>query len=143
MPSEYLEEITKADIAFRAWGRTVEEIFAAAADAVTNAMVDDLNSVRPLDERRVALENNRLEMLLFDFMQELIFYKDADLLLLRPTEIAIADSGRSFSLRALLKGEPIDPARHALQVDVKAVTMHCYSLIQTADGWECLVVLDV
>ena len=41
MPYEFVDELTVADIAFRAWGHDVEETFVAAADAVMNAMVEE------------------------------------------------------------------------------------------------------
>ena len=34
MPYEFVDELTVADIAFRAWGRDLVETFVAAADAV-------------------------------------------------------------------------------------------------------------
>ena len=46
MPYTYLEEIAIADIAFRATGKTQEELFAAAADATVNVMVEDLATIR-------------------------------------------------------------------------------------------------
>ena len=32
-------------------------------------------------------------------------------------------------------GEPLDPARHALDHEVKAITYHGLRVEQTADGW--------
>ena len=40
-------------------------------------------------------------------------------------------------------GEPIDPQRHRLRVDVKAVTLHRFSIEKTAQGWEATVILDI
>ena len=46
MPYEFLDDIAIADIAFTAWGPTLEETFVAAADAVVSAMVDNLDSIQ-------------------------------------------------------------------------------------------------
>ncbi len=78
MPYEYLEEIATADIAFRAWDPSLEGAFVAAADATMNVMVEDLASIRPVVEREIKIENESLETLLFDFLQEFIYYKDAE-----------------------------------------------------------------
>ena len=40
-------------------------------------------------------------------------------------------------------GEAIDPGRHRLRVDVKAVTLHGFSVQSTTDGWEARVILDI
>lgn len=140
MSFEFIEDIALADVAFRARGASTEEVFAAAAAATLRVMVQDLAAIAPRVERRVRLEAGSLEMLLFDFLQEFIYYKDAEGLLLLPDWIAITSG---FGLEARLQGEKLDPARHELLVDVKAVTMHRFSLIQDAEGWKAQVVLDI
>ena len=47
MSYEYLEDMATADVAFRASGATLEELFQSAAKATTNVMVENLDSIRP------------------------------------------------------------------------------------------------
>ena len=54
MSYTYLEDIAIADIAFLATGRTLEEVFLAAADATVNVMVEDLTTIQ--DKERVPIE---------------------------------------------------------------------------------------
>jgi SHS2 domain-containing protein len=143
MPYEFVDELTVADIAFRAWGRDVEETFVAAADAVLNAMVEDLETIQPQETRVLNVEHEALDLLLFNFLQELVYYKDAEQLLLRVQQLRIADDGQPYTLQATAAGERIDPERHHMQVDVKAVTLHRFALTQTEAGWEAAVVLDI
>jgi SHS2 domain-containing protein len=143
MPYEFVDELTVADIAFRAWGRDLEETFVAAADAVMNAMVEDLDAIQPRHTRMLRVEHEALDMLLFNFLQELIYYKDAEQLLLRVPQVRIADDRQPYTLDATAVGEPIDPNRHRMRVDVKAVTLHHFSLTQTERGWEATVILDI
>jgi SHS2 domain-containing protein len=143
MPYEFVDELTMADIAFRAWGRDLEETFVSAADAVMNAMVEDLAAIQPHDTRLLSVEHEALDMLLFNFLQELVYYKDAEQLLLRVQELHIADDRQPYTLHATAVGEPIDPDRHRMRVDVKAVTLHHFSLTQTERGWEATVILDI
>lgn len=143
MPYEYLEDIATADVAFLAWGATVEELFIAASDAVMNVMVKKLDAIAHAEERILELESEELEMLLFDLLQEIIFYKDADQLLLRIDNVRILIADGSVSLTAEAFGERIDPSRHELIVDVKAVTFHRYRVQQTPRGWEAMVILDI
>ncbi|MGA1796796.1 MAG: archease [bacterium] len=44
MPFRFLEDIATADIAFEAWGETMEELFSACAEAVIGIMADDANT---------------------------------------------------------------------------------------------------
>src|SRR3982751_717538 len=81
MPYNYLEDIGTADIAFEATGRDLAELFRDAADATVNVMIDNLESIQPGDAREIKLSNDEIDMLLFDLLQELIYFKDAELLL--------------------------------------------------------------
>jgi SHS2 domain-containing protein len=143
MPYEFVDELTVADIAFRAWGRALEETFVSAADAVMNAMVEDLDAIQPHNTRILSVEHEALDMLLFDFLQELVYYKDAEQLLLRIQQLRMAHESGPYTLHATAVGEPIDPDRHRMRVDVKAVTLHRFSLAQTERGWEATVILDI
>jgi SHS2 domain-containing protein len=143
MPYEFVDELTVADVAFRAWGGDLEEIFVAAAEAVMNAMVEDLDAIQPRDTRILSVEHEALDMLLFNFLQELIYYKDAEQLLLRIQQLRVAHDSEPYTLHATAVGEPIDPHRHRMRVDVKAVTLHRFSLTQTERGWETTVILDI
>ena len=80
---------------------------------------------------------------LFDFLNDLIYYKDAELLLLRVPEVEIDPGREPFVLRARAVGEALDPDRHHTRVDVKAVTLHKFSLEQADGGWTAFVVLDI
>jgi SHS2 domain-containing protein len=143
MPFEYLDDIATADVAFRAWGTKAEELFIAASDALMNVMVENLDGIEPSDRRELVLEAESLEMLLFSLLQEIIFYKDAERLLLRVTGVRIQQRDHQFQLVAAVAGEGIDPAKHDLVVDVKAVTFHRYRVGETPQGWEAMVILDI
>ena len=143
MPYKFLEEIGTADIAFEATGRDLPELFMAAADATMNVMIDNLDAIEPHETRHIELVNDKLDMLLFDFLQEFVYFKDAERLLLRVQEALIHENGGKFSLKAKTAGEPLDSARHHQRADVKAVTLHDFSVEKQDDGWKATVLLDI
>lgn len=143
MAYEYLEDVATADVAFRAWAHDLEATFVAAAEATLNVLVDDPATVRPIVRRRLAAEAASLDLLLFAFLNELVFLKDAERLLLRVSEVRIAPAPEGHRLEAVADGEPLDLARHATRVDVKAVTLYRLAVERVAAGWEATVVLDV
>lgn len=143
MSYEFLPDVAVADAAFRATGNNLEELFTSAADALMNVMIDDIATISPQQHRPIHLENEALDMLLFDFLQELIYLKDADQLLLRLQRARIEQKNDKHILHADLAGEQIDPSRHTQRVDVKAVTLHKFTLEKTQDGWSSTVVLDI
>lgn len=143
MPYEYLEEGVTADVSFRAVAADLDGLFATAADATTNVMVDDLDSVRPLLTRAVEVNAEALDLLLFRFLGEILFYKDAEALLTRARRVAVETTAGGYRLRAELCGERIDPARHRLAADAKGVTLHDLRVARDGAGWSATVTLDV
>jgi SHS2 domain-containing protein len=143
MPYHYLEEIGTADIAFEATGRDLPELFSDAADATMNVMIDNLDAIEPRETRHIELSNDEIDMLLFDFLQELIYFKDAERLLLRVRNVRIDEKDRKCFLEAEAAGERLDAARHLQRADVKAVTLHDFSVEKEDGGWKATVLLDI
>ena len=142
-PYQFLEDIATADVAFKATGKTQEELFLSCADALVNVMVDDLASVQRKESKVITVEADTEEMLLFRFLQEFIFYKDANELLLRAEKVTITTEEKIFKLKAQVWGEKIEPQRHPMNVDVKAVTFHLFQLRKINNLWQAQVVLDI
>ncbi|MFB3905442.1 MAG: archease [Acidobacteriota bacterium] len=143
MPYRFLEDVATADIAFEASGQTLEEVFTASAEATLNVMIEELETVEPREERQVSLTDSSLDMLLFNFLQEIIFYKDAEQMLLRVTDCRIVETDGEFRVTARGQGERLDQARHRQRVDVKAVTLHQFRLERAGSGWRAHVILDI
>jgi SHS2 domain-containing protein len=143
MPYLFLEDLATADVAFEATGADLEEVFVAAAEATVNTMVDRLDSISPNSQRRIDLSHSELDLLLFNYLQELIYYKDAEGLLLFPQKVKVHQEEGRFILCSTVAGEEIDSSRHEQRADVKAVTLHCFELKKTLEGWKAIVILDV
>jgi protein archease len=143
MPYRYLEDVGTADIAFDATGRDLPELFTAAADATMNVMIDNLESIELRETRQIELSNDKIDMLLFDFLQELIYFKDANRLLLRARETQIDHKDEDYFLKAKVAGERLDETRHQQRADVKAVTLHGFSVQKHDGGWKARVLLDI
>lgn len=143
MSYRYLDDIATADAAFEAVGATPEELCIAAADALMNIMVDNPDSIGEQRIVDISVEAESMELLLFRLLDDLVYYKDAERLLLRIRSVELCKTGESLCLRARAYGEEIDPARHHLVVDIKAVTMHMYRVEETPEGWKARVVVDI
>ncbi len=139
----FLEDMATADIAFEATGKTLEELFTQAALAATNVMVRDLNKIEEEERREIKIEDDEIDILLFNFLQEIIFYKDAEQLIFSRYDVKIGHEGPHFKLKAEFYGERLDMNKHDLIVDVKAVTLHKFEVKKTDAGWEAVVILDI
>lgn len=138
---EFLDEVT-SDLCFAVHADTLEGLFAAAADALVSATVGDPEKVREIEERPLTLEEPDLELLLLGFLNELVYLRDAQQLLLRPRELRIHREG-SPRLEARLVGERFVPERYRIATEVKAATAHGLRVAEGAGGWEARVTLDV
>ena len=138
-----MEDIAPADAAFEARGDTEEEMIIASAEALMNVMVENLDEIGSSERRTLHIEAESLEMLLFHLLEELVYYKDAEGLLLRISEVHLSRNIDRMTLNADVYGEELDPSKHDLNVDVKAVTMHRFSVERSSKGWKAVVVLDI
>jgi len=139
MSYRFIDGVAIADVTFEATGSTLEELFESAAKAVTNSMVDDLGTIEEKTTRKISLSGKDQERLLHNFMQELLFYKDAEGLVFSKYTIKITGN----SLEADLVGEELDQEKHEWITDVKAVSWHMYKVEKTEEGWKAFVILDV
>lgn len=138
---EFLDAVT-SDLCFLARGETLESLFEAAAEALLAATLENPESVGAREERRLTIEEPDLELLLLGFLNELVYLRDADELLLRPMRLQVHAEGAA-RLEAQLVGERLDPTRHHLAVEVKAVTAHGLYVKGSAGAWEARITLDV
>ena len=131
-----------ADVAFKAKGKTIEELFESCALATEQTMVKDLKTVKHKTKKQIKLKAKNPEELLFNFLQELIFLKDAKLLLFSKFKIKIKQD-KELVLNAEIYGEKLNPKKHELLVDVKAVTYHFYKVEKVKNYWKAFIILDV
>jgi SHS2 domain-containing protein len=140
----FLEDVAIADVCYEVHAASLPELFRDAAEALMKVQVDNLGEVGRGQVVKIELADEALDMLLYYFLQELIYYKDAKRLLLVVEKVEIEETPEGgWQLTACAAGEEIDPERHELVADVKAVTMHRFELVQTPEGWKATVVLDI
>lgn len=137
----FLEDIATADTAFAVDGVTLSGLFQQAALALESVIVD-LTGVGRIEKRELRVENQSLEGLLFDFLSELVYLQSAKNLVFGDFEVQIIE-GANYSLTAVCRGELLDPERHQLGTEVKAVTWHQFKVEKTAEGWQAQVILDI
>jgi len=141
MPYKFIDGVI-ADITFEASGKTLDELFESSANAVTNAMIDDLGRIEPIEERKIKLDAETEEKLLHKFLDEILFYKDADNIVFGMYDIKISKTGKKLFLECVAKGEEIDNKKHTVMTDVKAVSWHMFKL-EKKEQWKAHAVLDV
>ncbi|MDZ7360357.1 MAG: archease [candidate division KSB1 bacterium] len=128
-----------ADVGYRLFAPTLAELFAVAGRALFDA-ITELDSIQLLLERKIEVEAGDVEGLFVAWLSELNFYCITELELYR--EFIIKKVSPTI-VQATARGEKIDPARHVIQTEIKAVTYHELYVRQIENGWEAQVIFDV
>jgi SHS2 domain-containing protein len=137
----FVEEIALADCAIDVEGADLADLFETAALALADVMVDPA-TVPTTTRHSLLLEAAELDLLLYDWLSELIFRKDRDGEVYTRVKVAIAGSG-PFQLAADVEGGVLDPAHAELRSDPKAVTFHQFALERADGGWRARIVIDI
>ena len=128
----------QADIGVRGLGPSSAEAFAQAALAMS-AIITDLGLIEAKQPVEISCEEPDLELLLVDWLNELIYQMATRRLLFSRFEVSI-DAGR---LQATAWGEPVNVARHQPAVEVKGATYTELDVHETDGEWLAQCVVDV
>lgn len=126
-----------ADVGLIAYGHNLEEAFSNAAYGMFSIMAD-LSKVGESESRVIEIEEDDIETLLVEWLNSLIYYFDAEGLIFVRFDITSLDEK---SLKARCYGEKYDPARHELNLGVKAATYHMLKVDKEKN--EVRVILDI
>ena len=133
---EYFE--ATADIGFKAYGKTLNEAFENAGLAIFNIM-SDTDGIEPSTEISFEVTSEDDVSLLYDYLEELLFYHEVEFMLFSEFDVKI-DEG--FHLSATIKGEPINWERHERKTEIKAITFHMME-VKKGDMMEVQAIVDL
>lgn len=126
-----------ADIEFEAYGENLAQAFENAAKALFNSIID-MSKVEPKIEKTFEIESEDQESLLYDFLEQLIIYKDSENLVFSEFNVEI----NGLKLKATVKGDEFKK-EHDQKVDVKAVTYNNMKVGKKGDQYFVHVVVDI
>jgi SHS2 domain-containing protein len=127
-----------ADVSIIVHGEELREVFANAARAMFSLIVD-LDAVGETIYREVKVSGDDEEVLLVEWLNELLYLFDAQSIVFKKFEIL--DLSRT-ALRAKVYGEEVNPSHHKLKMGIKAATYHMLR-VEKCDGFKAQVLFDV
>jgi len=132
-----------SDVAFEAYGDSLEELFANSALATYSFMtdIDELMKEPATEERAVNIQSEDLYSLMFDWLDEILFFFESEMLMFTRFDIKV--DAEKFSLGGKCKGVFFDPEKHEVGIIIKAVTYHMMEIKEEGGRWRARVVLDV
>jgi SHS2 domain-containing protein len=130
------------DMAVALSGGTLAQLFGDAAVAFTDT-ITALDRVDPKRPEEVDVDAPELDLLLVDFLSELLYRFDTRGWLTRVAEMDVHEKDGGWSLQGTLRGERLEPTRHDVKILIKAVTYHGLHVRQADGLWTANVVFDI
>ncbi len=112
-----------ADIGFWAYGDSLEEAYQNAGLAMFNVMTD-VKTVNCLEKKEFKIESEDLVSLLYDYLEELLYLFDVELLFFSKFDVSIEKISEGFKLKCIAYGEKVNWSIHPRKSEVKAITFH-------------------
>ena len=117
---EYFEHT--ADIGIRAFGTNMAEAFEECGKAMFNVMVD-VDKVQEKKEIEITAEANDREGLLVEWLNQLLAEASRQEMMLSNFHVQeLKKITGGFYVRGIAMGEPLDPEKHEVKIEVKAAT---------------------
>jgi SHS2 domain-containing protein len=133
---EYFE--ATADVGLKAYGKDLNEAFENAGLAIFN-IISDTSGIDALKEIEFEVSSEDDVSLLYDYLEELLFYHEVEFMLFSEFHVEIDDN---LKLKAKIKGEEIDWNKHERKTEIKAITFHKMDVKRT-DCVELQAIVDL
>lgn len=135
-----------ADIGIRVWGESCKDVFKEAAAGMLNIIVDT-HAVRCREKRIIKVEAEQIEELLLLWLREVLFLVEQAGMVFSKFQVKKDNfaykNARKYVFYCSLEGEKVDPERHNICREVKAVTRHGLYIKRSPYLWEARVYFDV
>jgi len=128
-----------ADIGIKVRGKNLPELFSNAGYALFDIILD-ISQVKPEKSFRIEIPGGEIEDIFFEWLRELLSKFNTEKLAFREFDIHKIDKN---GLKATCKGEKVNPERHSLKTEIKAVTYHELKLTRKNNFWEVQVIFDI
>lgn len=131
-----------ADIGVEILGRTKKELFANAAGAIFDILIERHGDAAGSDKqsRTIIAAGVDVEDLLINFLRELLYLFNGVGWVAEQCKIVECSHTR---LAAEVTGEPYHQKKHSIKTEIKAVTYSGLSVTKQKAGWKARVILDV
>ncbi len=135
-----------ADVEFEVYGDTLEDVFKNVALVVFDLM-SPIQNIEAKEKRKIEVESEDLESLLYDFIEQIIIFHDAENLVFRDVEDLVIKTDGQNRLEAVIVGEYYDENKHESGITIKAITYHEMKIGRKErngkEVWYAHVVLDI
>ena len=128
-----------ADFGIHVFGTNSKDLFANAAHALFD-LITDIDALKGLEETDIQISGEDWPDLMVNWLRELLYLWSGKQVLVKKVHIL---SLTENELSANVMTGPYDPDRHAVKIEIKAVTYHQIQVSSGFSGWEARIIFDV
>lgn len=135
-----------ADIGMEIFGRTKKDLFANAAGALFDLLIEFPEKKRAAGrgtkgwQKTVTIVGSDVADLLINFLRELLYLFNGEALVAGPCRVISCTTKR---LVAHLPVERYNETKHTMKTEIKAVTYHSLRVEKQKAGWRARIIFDV
>ncbi|OGC00619.1 hypothetical protein A2V82_01825 [candidate division KSB1 bacterium RBG_16_48_16] len=127
------------DIGIQLEADSPEEIFELSAQTMFEIICPSAKA-RPLRQYRIDIKEDDLEQLWVSWLSHLnVLFQTEQFLLAAIDSIKIENN----SLQAVVNGDCVDPVKHRVELEIKAVTYHKMYIRHDNNRWRAQVIFDI
>ncbi len=127
------------DMGIKVRGKTLPELFQNAALAFFDILIKGSEPQTPLEEQ-ISVSANDAEQLLVNWLGEFLYLYDTKRLIFHKFEIKEFEDDRIY---AVARGEILDPKRHRVKTEIKAVTYHGLKIEKKRGVYSTIIIFDI
>ena len=135
-----------ADIGFRIRAKRLKTLFQKAAESMMSIIVDP-KTVHSNEEVKISVEETVVEDLFLSWLKEILYQVEKEGMVFSRFNICRDNfshrQAEKYRIYGKLEGERIDPLRHEICMEIKAVTRHGFYLEKRGPYWESKILFDV
>jgi len=133
-----------ADIQVYCYGPSLEQAFEQAALSLMTIISPDLSKIDPKIEKKIEINAEDKEALLFDFLSEFLYIFDVDELIFSKIKVeSITKVNDEYCLKARMLGEKFDLKKHEGGTIVKAITYSYMEINEEKEKVSIKVIFDI
>jgi SHS2 domain-containing protein len=130
-----------ADLKVRAYGKTLEEAFANAAIGGFDFLTDTAK-IKKKTEKKISIKAKRLESLLYDFIEQLLFLLDTEGFMISGfKDMKINQANDKFELKCTALGDSYK--NYEVKGDIKAITYSEMNIRKEKNAYVIDLVFDI
>ena len=137
-PYEILDHT--ADILLKSYGSSLAEAFEHAAVGMFD-QIYPTTDVKSIGEFQVDLQNDDIEQLLVDWLSELLYIHETQKIIFAKFKVNLDEKNNKLVSQAY--GENIDPEKHVIANEIKAVTYHMLEIGCQDQNYFVKVLFDI